>query len=140
MFTRLSEFQRTEGPELPGKSGEHIPAPHLAAMRLVFAHEEWLELSHELFVQLAFLVGLHVGQVFPQAHGEAGILVSRILDEQATVEPLDRLTLDVRSIGALELVPRSAAQPAPRNPHHHSPPPSRNCARYRPRFTSILGR
>ena len=48
----------------------------------------------------ALLVGLHVGQVVPQAHREAGILVSRILDEQATAEPLDCLALDdVRSRG-----------------------------------------
>ena len=66
------------------------------------AHElvKRLEQNYELFVQLALLVGLHVGQVVPQAHREAGILVSRILDEQATAEPLDRLALDdVRSIG-----------------------------------------
>jgi len=97
---------------------EDIRVPHLAAIRLVFAHEERLERSHGLLVQLALLVGLHVRQVFTQTHREAGILVSRILDEQATAEPLDRLALnDLRSIGALELAPRSGAQPAPREPN-----------------------
>src|SRR5262249_5410575 len=129
------------GPFRRGKLGDHIRVLHLAAIRLVLAHEERLEQSGELFEQVALLVALHVGQVVPQAHREAGILVARILDEQATAEPLDCLAVDdVLSIGALELAPRSGAQPAPRDPDHHGPPPSRTYyPRYRPMFTSIVG-
>src|SRR5262245_52011800 len=101
-------------------SGDHVRVLHLAAISLVFAHEERLERRHDLLVQLALLIGLHVGRVVPQADREAGILVLRILDKQATAEPLDCLALDdVRSIGALELAPLSRAQPAPRDPDYH---------------------
>src|SRR6516225_1717387 len=126
------------GPFRRGKLGDHICVLHLAAMCLVLAHEERLERSQELFEHRALLVGLHVGNVVPQADREAGVLVTRVLDEQATAEPLDRLAIgDVRSIVALELVPRSGAKPAPRNPDHHGRPPSRTGPRCRP-FTSIV--
>src|SRR6516225_3307469 len=96
------------GPFRRGKLGDHICVLHLAAMRLVLAHEERLERSQELLEHRALLVGLHVARVFPQANREAGVLVYRILDEQATAEPLDRLAIDdVCSKGALELVPHS---------------------------------
>src|SRR5438128_576598 len=57
---------------------------HVAAIGLVLTDEERLERSHDLPVERALFVSLHVRRVVPQAHGEAGVLVACILGQPAT--------------------------------------------------------
>src|SRR5262249_44170448 len=93
-----------------GGSRPHVRVLHLAAVGFVIADEERLERRHDLPIERALLVGLHVGEVVPQAHGEAGVLVLRILSEPAPPQALDVLALDdhVRPIRPLEVVPRAS--------------------------------
>jgi len=105
--------------------------PRPPPSNLVLAHEQRRELSHYLLVQHALLIGLHIGQVVPQAHPEAGIRGSRILDEQATAEPLARLALDdVPSIGAIDLASGSGSLLTRGDRDHHGRTPSRSCPGY----------
>src|SRR5258706_11461463 len=85
--------------------GSDVGVLHLAPIGLVLADEEGLERRHDLLVQGALLVRLHVGQAIPQAHGKPGILVSGLLRQPPAPQSFDVLALghDIRSIRALEL-------------------------------------
>src|SRR5262245_56326052 len=113
-----------------GRLGADVGVLHVAAIGLVVTHEERLERRHDLSVERALLVGLHVRLAVPQAHREAGVLVPGVLREPAAAKPLEPLALgeDVRAIGALELVPRTGAKLTPGNADHHDWPPVHRCA------------
>src|SRR5262249_53925519 len=112
-----------------GRLGADVGVLHVAAIGLVVTHEERLERRHDLAVERALLVGLHVRLAVPQTHREAGVLVPGVLREPATAKPLESLALgeDVRAIGVLELVPRTGAKFPPGPADHHVGPPVHRC-------------
>src|SRR5207249_6469992 len=94
---------------------------HVAAIRLVLTDEERLERSHDLPVERALLVGLHVSGVVPQAHRESRILVRLVLGQPAAAQPLEALAFgeDGLPVGAFEVFLCASPELAPRNADHY---------------------
>src|SRR5688572_8103085 len=66
----------------------------LTAIGLVLADEERLEGGREfLLVEVALLVGLHLGRVFPQADREPRIRIGGVLQEPPSTQALARAPL-----------------------------------------------
>src|SRR5262245_11850467 len=81
---------------------------HLGAVGLVVADEEGLQSRRDILpIEVALLVRLHLGGALPEAHGEAGVLVLRVLEQPSSTQALDLPALGGHGgvIRLLELVP-----------------------------------
>src|SRR5437867_5438372 len=94
---------------------------HVAAIGSVLPDEERLERGHDLPVERALFVGLHVRRVVPETYREPRILVFRILGEPPTAQSFEALALReyVLPVSTLELAPRPRPKLSPGDANDH---------------------